>query len=625
MNANTGNQQEGHTEQQEKKDSSKDLKAEEPTTQEVIPVAEKTVLQGTMQNNFNVLQKEREELLRLVEELKEYLREEREALAKTEENAELVAEELDWLWNQVKEFAGQGKPNSTVLMTIQPENSKPVWEVWGQLGTNSTPTLTRQRTYLLMSTRPFQITGYTHCKFTMNWYFCEAQMISVIDNPSRSPYSRAIITGTSNMHNMTRQKERLKSKMEECTGCGAIVPETTPGCDACEFRINKDDDDNDNNDDDNDNNDDDKDKDNKDKNKDNDKNKDSNKNKDKDDKDKDKDNNDKDNKDKDKDKDNKKKDKEKNNKDKEKDKDTDSDKDNNDDNNNIVISDGSDIEDDVKSGQAQSGTSMGASGSTGSSYAGREAQQNTGRERQTVADLITLLENQESEWQEDEVPRERPFMAPMRVGKQDALEEKGEVVEDTTEREDRSRSPEFSPKSDGESDGEGESTKVTSAATAGGEGTRLPVAAKISQEATATAPATTSATAPATAPTTKVQDAFTKALSEKKGNTLLLTMWESGKPCEPMAKNERGQEVDFDLVEMRTGEVQIATTTGGSETRRMVLTAWTGTDITRAERKNKAEANNYIVVILKKEEVQTWGDVEIHLWREYRRHWNTNK
>ena len=125
------------------------------------------------------------------------------------------------------------------------------------------------------------------------------------------------------------------------------------------------------------------------------------------------------------------------------------------------------------------------------------------------------------------------------------------------------------------------------------------MAAKVSQEETATAPAT--------APTAKVQDAFTKALSEKKGNTLLLTMWESGKPCEPMAKNKRGQEVDFDLVEVRTGEVQIATTTGESETRRMVLTAWTGTDITRAERKNKAEANNYIVVILKKEEVQTWG------------------
>ena len=45
----------------------------------------------------------------------------------------------------------------------------------------------------------------------------------------------------------------------------------------------------------------------------------------------------------------------------------------------------------------------------------------------------------------------------------------------------------------------------------------------------------------------------------------------------------------------------------------------------RAERKNKTEANNYIVVILKKEEVQTWSDVEIHLWREYRRDWNTNK
>ena len=240
-------------------------------------------------------------------------------------------------------------------------------------------------------------------------------------------------------------------------------------------------------------------------------------------------------------------------------------------------------------------------------------------------------------------------------------------MEDTTERENRSLSPEFSPKSPQQEEGteglgreeamgtfdtgedvEGDWTEKLAVTVAEGRGESMAKAdlalmkhsSSNSESVTVTAPAakpaaTTTATAVTTVtatvvttPTADVQtekDAFTKALSEKKGNTLLLTMWESGKPCEPMAKNERGQEVDFDLVEMRTGEVQIATTTGGSETRRMVLTAWTGTDITRAERKNKADANNYIVVILKKEEVQTWGDVEIHLWREYRRDWNTNK
>ena len=96
-------------------------------------------------------------------------------------------------------------------------------------------------------------------------------------------------------------------------------------------------------------------------------------------------------------------------------------------------------------------------------------------------------------------------------------------------------------------------------------------------------------------------------------------MWESGRPSEPMALNEKGEQVGYDLVEMRTAKA------GGKQKPTMVLSAWAGTDITRAERKNKTEANNYIVVILKKEEVQTWSDVEIHLWKEYRRDWNTNK
>ena len=93
-------------------------------------------------------------------------------------------------------------------------------------------------------------------------------------------------------------------------------------------------------------------------------------------------------------------------------------------------------------------------------------------------------------------------------------------------------------------------------------------------------------------------------------------MWESGRPCEPMALNEKGEKVGFDLVEMRTANAE------GKQ--KMVLSAWAGTDITRAERKNKTEAN-YVVVILKKEEVQTWSDVEIHLWREYRENWNLPK
>ena len=253
---------------------------------------------------------------------------------------------------------------------------------------------------------------------------------------------------------------------------------------------------------------------------------------------------------------------------------------------------------------------MGASRSAMSSYAGSGEQQDTSKGKRMAEDFLNLLEDQSSEWQDDNTPQMHPFMAPVRLGRQNASEEKGEVVGDTTGREDRSQSPQYSPKSDEESDGEGESTKTTLAATAGEEGTRLPVAATVSQEE--------AATAPATAPTAKVPDAFTEALSSREGNTLLLAMWESGRPCEPIAFNKEGEQVEFDLLEVRTAD---ADTKGKYK---MVLSAWVGTDITRAERKHKSDFN-YVVLIMKKEEVQTWKEVEIRLWKEYRRDWNTEK
>ena len=83
-----------------------------------------------------------------------------------------------------------------------------------------------------------------------------------------------------------------------------------------------------------------------------------------------------------------------------------------------------------------------------------------------------------------------------------------------------------------------------------------------------------------------------------------------------MALKEGGQEVEFELVEMRTAEAP--------EKQRMVLTAWIGTDITEVKRKKQTNTN-YVAVILKKAEVQTWSEVEAHLWREYRENWNLPK
>ena len=122
-----------------------------------------------------------------------------------------------------------------------------------------------------------------------------------------------------------------------------------------------------------------------------------------------------------------------------------------------------------------------------------------------------------------------------------------------------------------------------------------------------------------TAPTAGVQvgkDAFKEALSEKKGNTLLLTMWESGKHCEPKALKAGGQETEIEIVAMDTAKAP-----GGQD---MKLTAWKGADITLVDRK-KSNHTNHVAVILEKEKIQTWSEVEAHLWREYRKNWNLPK
>ena len=79
------------------------------------------------------------------------------------------------------------------------------------------------------------------------------------------------------------------------------------------------------------------------------------------------------------------------------------------------MSDESDNEHEVKSGQEKTGAGMGASSSTRSSKTGREAQQNTSKEKQAGAKegasrskervMIDLLDIQDSEWQDEDKPR----------------------------------------------------------------------------------------------------------------------------------------------------------------------------------------------------------------------------
>ena len=49
------------------------------------------------------------------------------------------------------------------------------------------------------------------------------------------------------------------------------------------------------------------------------------------------------------------------------------------------------------------------------------------------------------------------------------------------------------------------------------------------------------------------------------------------------------------------------------------------TDITFYERKDTISEINYVAVVVKKEKVQTWKQVEDLLWKEFRENWDVPK
>ena len=162
-------------------------------------------------------------------------------------------------------------------------------------------------------------------------------------------------------------------------------------------------------------------------------------------------------------------------------------------------------------------------------------------------------------------------------------------------------------------------------ATAAKTATAKPAATATTTTATTTTTTTTTATittatiTTATAATAEVQvekDKFRKELDEAEGDTVLLSMCESKKPCQLKGKNAAGQDVHIDLAGMTTAQAR-----GGQD---MTLTAWIGTGITRVDRKVPS-AINYIARIVKKADIQTWSEAEKHLWEEYEMYWNTPK
>ena len=144
-------------------------------------------------------------------------------------------------------------------------------------------------------------------------------------------------------------------------------------------------------------------------------------------------------------------------------------------------------------------------------------------------------------------------------------------------------------------------------------------AAEAAVKATAVTAATATTVTAATTSTAGVQvgkDKFKEIKDNMEGDTLLLSMWESKKPCEPKALNAAGQEVQIEIAGMT-----ITKAPGGQD---MTLSAWIGTGITKVDRK-KDSLINYVAVIVKKAEVQAWSEVEAHLWQEYNENWNKVK
>ena len=145
--------------------------------------------------------------------------------------------------------------------------------------------------------------------------------------------------------------------------------------------------------------------------------------------------------------------------------------------------------------------------------------------------------------------------------------------------------------------------------------TATTVTAATATTATATVTATTATTVTAATATKTAQmekDKFRRALDEAEGDTLLLSMWEAGKPCELKAFNGIGQEVPTEIV-----EITVRKTTGGQD---MTLSACIGTGIMTVNRKNN-NLFNYIAAIAKKAEVKTWSEAETLLWEEYNKNW----
>ena len=118
--------------------------------------------------------------------------------------------------------------------------------------------MTAKRTHLLLTSKPFKVDGYDHCEFIMRWFTCTSRMRAVVDG-KKNPYARSKIINAECIQQVEGLKKKMIKLLGRCSKCDREVPNSTPGCKHCKYRVghNNDDDNNDDDNNDDDNNDDD--------------------------------------------------------------------------------------------------------------------------------------------------------------------------------------------------------------------------------------------------------------------------------------------------------------------------------------------------------------------------------
>ena len=97
-----------------------------------------------------------------------------------------------------------------------------------------------QTARLLLTSAPFKVKGHDHCDFVMRWLTSKSWMLKVVNDAKKypkNPFARALVITTRAMQEVEGLKKKLVARLGVCTECDAKVPEITPGCEKCQYRV----------------------------------------------------------------------------------------------------------------------------------------------------------------------------------------------------------------------------------------------------------------------------------------------------------------------------------------------------------------------------------------------------